>query len=327
MKPHLDFSSLKPSEFKKVFSQLRKPNPEAQFLRAGLEPVLKEFMAFVIKVREAVAKRLESTGGLKLGQSVNVDYDPTVEQARFLKETWDAQSNIWALIETMPTYYITMLTLLEKIQIPVDKHLRLVSIGTGPGLYETFLGKLFGQRGIGGVTTCVDFSTGMTNMHKYILSLQQPPIRNVEPITANMAQLPLPDASADVVLCNNSLQWCPEWRKAIAEMARVLDPSRNPFLYLVIHTHEQPMRMGRMDGGEVPVKLGSVTAAQIFDELEENKFTINTSRQLQGGIGSGQLNGTVFRLFVGAQLTPGGIEHRWRKTKPRVGEANVYRWK
>ncbi len=325
MKPHIDFESLKPGELQKLLSQIQKPSEETLFLRAGLEPVLKEFMAFVAKSREAVRQRLESIGGLKLERHMSFDYDPKAENMRFLKETWDAQSDIWALIETMPTYYITMLTLLEKIQIPRDKHLRLVSIGTGPGLYETFLGKLFGQKGIGGVTTCVDFSKGMTDMHKFILSLQQQPIRNVEPITANMAQLPLPDKSADVVLCNNSLQWCPDWRKAIAEMARILDPSRNPFAFFVVHTHGNAMKMGTTTGEEPPVKLETITTSQIFDELERNMFTINTSRQLRGSQGTGQLNGTVHRQFITTQLTPEGLKHRWRKTKPTVGEAHMIR--
>jgi SAM-dependent methyltransferase len=327
MKPHIDFELLKPNELRKLLSQAQQPSAETLFLRAGLEPVLEEFMTFVTKSREAVRQRLESIGGLKLERHMSFDYDPAVEKTRFLKETWDAQSDIWAIIETMPTYYLTMLTFLEKIQIPADKHLRMVSIGTGPGLYETFLGKLFGQKGIGGVITCVDFSTGMTDMHKFILSSQQSPIRNVEPITANMAQLPLPDKSADVVLCNNSLQWCMDWRKAIKEMARILDPSRNPMAYFVIHTHGCAMKMGTLSGEEPPVKLEAITTSQIFDELERNMFTINTSRQLRGGEGSGQLNGSVHRQFVTTRFTPEGIKHQWRKIKPTVGEANFIRFK
>jgi SAM-dependent methyltransferase len=166
----------------------------------------------------------------------------------------------------------------------------------------------------------------MTATQQYVISLEQPPLLNVKPVTADMTRIPLPDHSQDAVLCNNSLQWCLQWPKAIEEMARILDPSRKPWAYLVVHTHERPMHIGT-DTGECPIKMPRVLVPGILDELERHGFSIMTTRQIHGGAKTGQGQAGFERLFIKAEFTPGGLRHSWRNATTSLDTVRAMRLK
>lgn len=323
MKPFIDFDNLKKKDVEVISAAMREHGGQSPRQQA-LEPTLKEFMEFVCNTLRAVQERLQEKGDTEGLFDVVGSYEPKAERERFLKDIWNVQSNFWALIETLPTYYLTMMTILEKFELPEDKHLRLVSLGSGPGVYETFLGKLFGTKGIGGTITCVDFAPEMTAMQRFIMSLETPPLRNIEPITGDMANVPLPNRSVDALLVNNSLQWCTNWQKAIAEMARLLDPERKPWAYLIVHLHKQAMHV-RTSTGERPVDMQPVLVPQIMDELEKHRFTIVSSRQLRSGHGGGQAGGTMDRVFLKTEFTPHGLRHRWREAQRTVTGGQLLR--
>lgn len=323
MNPFIDFNNISRKEVEQITSLMRSESGERPE-RLQLQPIMDDFMKFVATALRAIQVRLKEKHPDELLPNMSVDYDPKVERERFLKDTWCMQADHWALIETMQTYYLTMMTIIEKIQIPDDRHLMLASIGSGPGLYETYLAKSFGTRGIGGVVTCVDFAEEMTAMQRFIMSLQQPRLCNVEPVTGDMANIPLPDKSQDAILCNNSLQWCTNWRKAISEMARVLDPDRKPWAYLIVHLHKQAMHV-RTFTGECPIDMQPILVPQIMDELEKNRFTISSSRQLHGGKGSGQAGGGLDRVFLKAEYTPHGLRHNWRSAQKQMSNPQFLR--
>ncbi len=311
MNPFVDFDKVNAKELAELAKAMHAQD-QSRLAWDMLEPLAKEFMEFAGAAVEAIRRRF-----VEKDMELKIAYDPKEDVERFLRDAWDVQSNIWALIETPQTYYLTMMTLLEKLIPPPDNHIRLVSLGSGSGLYETFLGRYFDRKGIGGMITCFDFSSGMTATHDFVLSLQPSRPYNVAPKTADMANIPLPDKSADAVLCNNSLQWCLNWRKAIAEMARILDPERGPVLYLFVHLHRQPMHIFTSEG-ERPVDLEPILVSQIMDELERNKFTIVQSRQLRSSRGRGQCGATLDRVFLKAEFTPEGLKHSWKAAKRTI---------
>ncbi len=324
MKTFIDFKNMSDGDIQMIQAQLRAQAGQTTSAER-LQPTMEEFRVFMLERLTAIQEKLAKSPTPETIGQYACDYDPATNPERFLSESWSVQAPYWALVETPQTYTITMLNLLRFLEFPEDKHLSLVSLGSGPGLYETFLARLLGKTGIGGMTTCIDFASAMTEMHRFILSLEQPPLRNIETATSDMSSIPLPDHRTDVIICNNSLQWCRQWKKAVAEMARILDPDRTAMVYLIIHLHECPM--GLFDrAGKCPIEMPRISAERIMDEFEKNKFTIYGSTQMRGGHGSGQMGGEVNRAMLRAKYTPQGLECRWRKAKRTFGEAHCMKW-
>lgn len=325
MNPFVDFNNIRKKDAEEIASLLRQgagDTPE----RHMIQPVMENFMKWLQTTLHSIQERLIGKRGEDgdLFPHVGIDYDPKQEPDRFLRDIWCAQSDNWALIETIQAYYLTMMTIIEKIQLPDDKHLMLASLGSGPGLYETFLAKTFGSTGVGGVISCIDFAAEMTELHKFVLSLEKPRLCNIEPKTGDMSDIPLPSKSQDAVLCNNSLQWCTKWQKAISEMARILDPDRKPWAYIIVHLHKQPMHV-RTHEGECPVDMQPVFVPEIMDELEKNMFSIISSRQLHGGKDTGQAGGGFDRVLLKAEYTPWGLRHNWRKAQRTMSNPMLLR--
>lgn len=310
MEPFIDFNNIKQSDI----NELRRASEASAGKSAGSlqwQSALDEFMKFVIDNLQAIHARLKERRPDCDLMEIAVDYDPKDDPEQFLKDGWRAQADHWALIETLQTYYLTMLTLFEKLVIPEDRHLMITSLGSGPGLYETFLAKWMNRHGIGGQITCVDFAAEMTEVQKFVISRVSPPLRNIDVITADMSRIPLPSRSQDAIFCNNSLQWCMNWRKAIKQMARVLNPERPAWAYIVVHLHKQAMML-KTATGESPIDMPTILVPDIMDELEKNRFSIMNSRQIQGALGTGQAGSTVERAFMKVEFTPQGLRHRWR---------------
>lgn len=322
MKGFFNLKKPSPEDAQKLAKALRESGPHTESM-FQLAPIMDEFGRFLSRALTAVqirAKGLDKETPLFNGQ---FGYDPRENEDRFLKDTWGMWADFWPLIETVPTYQITMLTILQKLRISERGTLRLASIGSGPGIYETFLARITQGMGIPSKFTCVDLAPEMAVMQNFIANIDPPPLRNLDLVTADMASLPLPNGSMDAVLCNNSLQWSKRWRKAIREMARILDPKGGRALYLVVHTHGQEMHTRTADGEKV-IDMKPILIEEIFDELEANSFVISSSRQIHCADGMGQAGAGVDRAFICAHHEPNKKSSSWRKSKITVAGASAF---
>lgn len=101
---------------------------------------------------------------------------------------------------------------------------RVLDVGCGPGFLMTFLGEL------GVEVDGIDFSPSS-------LTLAPPPVRDriaIAPVT----ELPVPDASYDLVLCREVLEHLTvlQVRQTVAEMCR----ASSRFVYVTTRFHPQP---------------------------------------------------------------------------------------
>jgi ubiquinone/menaquinone biosynthesis C-methylase UbiE len=305
-------------------ASLQKHFAARQVIRENLAPIMDAFSRHLQSTMGAVHERSQKAGFDPSQPAVQVDYDPQSDPERFKRDGWDVWSTFWPLIETPAAYHLTMMTILEKLRIPPTGNFRLVSVGSGPGVYEVFLARILDSICTQSSVTCLDFAPKMAEMVDFIANINPPSLRNIHAVTGDMAEMPLPDACADAVLCNNSLQWSPRWSQALGHMARILDPRGTRLLYLVIHTHKAPMQMLDANGKQV-LNIQVITPEEVMDELERHSFTVCSSRQIRGGRDTGQLGGSMERAFVVAQFNRGGPKYSWRKRPVEVRGADLVR--
>ncbi|MCX6716007.1 MAG: class I SAM-dependent methyltransferase [Candidatus Taylorbacteria bacterium] len=322
MNGFFDFQKLSDGQSKQILKVLKRSNESRASVHEALEPLLDDFHKFLFEVLNAVRVRCQKNGSIESMFDLKIPYDPKVEPERFIRDGWNAWANLWPLIETASTYQLTMLTILEKFHVPKSGRMRLVSLGSGPGIYETFFARLLQNAMIDSKVTCVDLVPQMGKVQEFIVNLNPPQLRNIDIITSDMSSVPLPNGCADAVLCNNALQWNRQWRKAICEMRRLLDPDSDRLLYLFVHTHKQAMHV-KTSTGENVVEMEPILVPEIMDELENNSFTIRNTRQIRGGDGAGQLGGQLDRAFILAELTHWGPEYSWRKAKVNIAAASL----
>lgn len=96
---------------------------------------------------------------------------------------------------------------------------RVLDVGSGSGTDVMIASKLVGD---GGKIWALDFTAAMRS--KLSDTLKQHGVKNVEVLAGSAEQIPLPDASVDVVTSNGVLNLVPDKRRAIGEIFRVLKP-------------------------------------------------------------------------------------------------------
>ena len=240
--------------------------------------------------------------GLRQG---GIDVDPDIYKRDGgtkieMRQLWNETAGAWPITESPYIYMLTMETLFKFLQVDSDKTGQLIlSEGSGPGLYETYMGNYL--RGIGGFGVDilpVDYSEKMVTINREILSLvRQPdgkPLGNVSPAVMDIEDLSLGDKSVDQILCNNALHVVNDPKRAISEMARVIDPDGLAWLYLFI---EQNSR--------------GIKREDLLDELEAQKFVVYDLREFSTQ--RGQLDVVSSRLFVRAKFIPDKSGCSWRK--------------
>ena len=96
---------------------------------------------------------------------------------------------------------------------------RILDIGSGSGTDTLIASSLTGPRG---KVYGLDMTPAM--LDKLRRNVAAMGAANIEPIEGNAEQIPLPDASMDVVTSNGVLNLVPDKPRAFAEIARVLKP-------------------------------------------------------------------------------------------------------
>jgi ubiquinone/menaquinone biosynthesis C-methylase UbiE len=94
---------------------------------------------------------------------------------------------------------------------------RVLDLACGTGLVTRIAAQRVGPRGR---VTGIDLNAGMISVARSLPALDGGPVEWLE---GSALAIPLPDASVDVVLCQQGLQFFPDKGLALREMRRVLD--------------------------------------------------------------------------------------------------------
>lgn len=312
--PLFDFGNFSADDVTRVINELQSHeqmtvNEEAMKVSSRCAS---EFIAFVRMVLEGLELLRLTYAELPI---VEVSATEGASEEELLRRGWNKVAHKWAVIESPGSYFLTMQTLIQFLRLDDKRRQQnILSLGSGPGLYETYLGHIFEESfpGLEIRLRCIDSANEMTECHQRILRHARwdgRKVRCVQPATDDMTHLHVPDDCVDQIICNNSLQWTPDWRKAIAEMARVMRPDGVRQLYLFVHTH--PMVLRDVDWNPV-VERGKFTIHELMDALEEQHFDIHQLRQLAGCEGTGQMGGGLSRVFFLARWEPKEKIVSWR---------------
>ncbi len=327
-----DFGGMTPQDINRVQKEIKesgnkKFEVDAE-VRSFANEVGNDFLVFLQFVFKSMGLINEVGLIQRPIQPVAVEYDENTSASEVMSQAWNKRAHDWAIIESPHNYAITMQTLLEFFRVS-GKDEKVLSLGSGPGLYETYLGQFFLQNKISDKIKiiCVDAAKEMTRRHREILdkvridygaSIRK--IENVEVVTGDMSNLDFPSGSIDQIICNNSLQWVPDWKKVIAEMHRVMNPKGLGWLYLFVHTH--PMGV-RDKEGKLAFEFGNFQIPDLLDVLEENCFSAYHTRQIRGSRGVGQMGGETSRVFLQLVHKPAGNFQSWRTKKTAVTLSGV----
>lgn len=319
-----DFGKGTPEDMQRAFADLESRSGGKleidQTMLEGAGKVGQAFLLFVQQVLREMGLLDVATVAVDPIHAVG-DVESPAELQRILRQQWNAQADIWAVIESPAAYAITMSTLMEFFRVNERRpYETIVSLGSGAGLYETFLASCLTlvpqARGVNIV--CVDSAEAMTRVHKDILRRVRTStgdrFTSLCPITNDMAQLELPDRTVDQIICINSLQWSLDWKRVIAEMRRVMRPDGLGMLYLFIHSH--PMAFVVKSGEQLrQVVIGDIQLSELLDTLEENRFVAVHQRHIGGTPGTGQLGTSLRRVFLLARYQATGEIRPWRDAK------------
>lgn len=139
-----------------------------------------------------------------------------------LKNGWNKQASWWAYEESFPNYYIGMSLIMAWIK-KINKPSNILSVGSGPGIYELFLENKF-SKDIDSIF-CTDVASGMLeevakNQQRYKSIFNKESQIKIK--TCRAESLPFSNESMDVIISNKVLHWCENKKDALFETRRVL---------------------------------------------------------------------------------------------------------
>ena len=123
------------------------------------------------------------------------------------------------VVEGLQKTYRNGVQALKGIDFSVREGDVVLDVGAGSGTDALLARLLVGERGrvIG-----LDLTDAMRD--KFVAIVRAAGVSNVESVAGNAEQIPLPDASVDVVTSNGVLNLVPDKPRAIREISRVLRP-------------------------------------------------------------------------------------------------------
>ncbi len=318
--PIFDVGDLAPMDILRVVRRMQGTAPLVvdHETVAGGQAVARDFLEYVRSCLRSLWPNSDEELGRLIGP-VQLEFSrQDVSREQFVRELWNRRGIGMAFIESPTTYFATMCTLVENLRIEETRSgtgQTLLSLGCGPGLYESYLAAVSGR--VFGRTVfrfkCVDFAPGMIAAMKRVMKFTRREynvgLKNLEAVLDDMTVLrQFPDKSVSQIFCNNSLQWVPDWQAVIRQFARVMDPKGARLVHLFIHPHTMT---AVENDGSVILRLEDVPYDKLFDELEANRFAICRTRQFAGREGSGQQGARANRLYVKAEFQPQGVKKSW----------------
>lgn len=325
----VDFGNLTPEDVQRILREYeergyKRFSLDEETLK-GAGSVAGGFLLFVRSVLEGLGV-LETAQifGLPIGATMEFRTDEPLES--MMRKLWNARAKNWTIVESPLNYAVTFQTIFEFFKVnDQQKKETILSLGSGPGLYETYLGALLATLPRPKVKIyCADFAREMTACHRKILAQsttrEGERVRNVQPLTDDMLHLQFGKESVDQVICNNALQWATDWRKAIAEMARVMRPQGLGRIYLFVHPH--PMAVFDLQGNRV-AEFGKFELPELLDELEAHRFVIDYIRHIAGRTGTGQAGLPTRRVFILARFQATGERRHWREAQAATALTSI----
>lgn len=233
---------------------------------------------------------------------------PQASKVDLSKMIWNEIAPEWPAYESDVSYQSIMYTLLEALRVSGDSSETILSLGAGPGLYESFLANSLQNMDIPSPQFVVtDYAERMVAVQKRVFALAQNrnvDVSRVKSRVEDMTNLSFPTGSVDQIICNNSLQWVPDWQKAISEMARVINPQSLGYLYLIVHRHKMTYELhdkSKDKEKKTIMELPDISFDDLITVLEANNFEIQKLRLVLSETGVGQRGNPINRVFIHAQ--------------------------
>ncbi len=328
---NVSFGDFSPEALGKLVREMRTHrrdvrDPVSQQLADTLAHTFVAYLAYLLKAFGLI----RPDGSVHVPEVVHemwLEENETIEDAHL--RLWNDRAKDWLIIESLPTYYVTMATFLEFFEVHKTRNPeRILGVGSGPGVYETFIGAALQDffKGHKFEITCTDFSRGMTGRNRQVIKRSRDffhrRIKNVKAQTEDMMRLSgIERGSMDQIFCNNALQWASDWKRALDQFRRVINPNGLGILYLFVHKH--PMSIRRADDGEPVRQTGAFEIEELLDELEARSFQVLRGRHIGGRRGTGQMGTEVNRMFIKAAYRKNGIEHSWRDAQVSTSMTGV----
>ncbi len=244
--------------------------------------------------------------------------EQTVDQE--LLRLWNERGGRWILAHDPELHAQTMLTIFQFLLMSqTQSPERWLSLGAGPGIYETFLATILqSTKPSGGPEiVAVDLAEAMVNFHKELIAHTRAvdlPLDNLVNLKADAEHLPVKDHSIDQIYAIDLFQWLPRWPAVVTEMARVMNPETSARLFFSVD--RKPFR-GRGIGRRAWYGFGNFGLETFLDTLEAKGFALTRSRQLMSQPPAGKKEPKLNRLFFLAQFAPGESHESWR-TQPQI---------
>lgn len=275
---------------------------------------------------EAVIDAFQDPDEESLRKSLGVKIDTTAPPSQFSQHFWNHYAEKYLIGANLTRRIMSFQTLLENFyRNDKGEKETFLSLGSGFGLSEIYLANLFQALDYAGLRfICLDNAVKMVEASRKIsktvrvcdLSAEIKPLTNLEYLHANMESIPLASRSVDQIFCFDVLQWVEDWRKAVDEMARVINPTGLATIHL--STRIRPLTMGTEDG-KVVRRIGDFTVPELFDYLERRSFRVVNTRQVMMGPSRENSQQANDNIFVRAIWTKGGVQKSWRKKEASFG--------
>jgi SAM-dependent methyltransferase len=285
------------------------------------ELVKEDFMKFVAAVRRHFLGTSGKIEQVVTPMEVDFDYLDLAYTEISLLASWNTSSKHWFGIESDTTYYATMLTLIqrfEEMDLQVNgRRYTILSLGSGPGLYELFLCHYLRKRKVNFRLLSLDYSPGMIELQRTILATDSLRIfgkkvgvarESIEIVQGDMANLSAFAGKVDVVICNNSLQWVPDWKQVAQQIGTVMKPYGLGCAMFFVHYHAMKVVMG-----ELTITRPLVDPVALAEEMYTQRFNMVFARSLMGGAGTGQSDSNMNRIFLDLKHYPTGAMPEKRK--------------
>lgn len=268
------------------------------------------------------------TEALRKLRAVPINPDSPIDELS--QKYWNHYGQNFLIGRNYMSQVIAFQTILEGMRILDRENDEVIlSLGSGFGIKEIYLANLFHLLGFFGQRViCLDSASAMVNSSRLIANnvrlmpsnddriLMVKPLRNISHINASMDSIPLPDKSVGQIFCHDALQWVPDWRKAVDEMARVINPDGLRTLNLSVRI--RPLTFASLDGTVIR-RLGDFSVPELLDYLERRSFRVVYCRQISIGGSRQTLLETNDQYFVRAVWTKGGVSKSWRDRSSGVG--------